>query len=245
LDFVLGSHDIAIAIINCGYESFNFRYHTDHRAYFVDINTNILFGSNLQPLAKFTDRILHSNNIRQTTKYIQLKHKMLTACNAFARGNQLENPDDRHTFAERLDADILRCSLSAEKKLRKYKDPPWSIELAEARRKVSILSKVLSMARTGLENIDQINKEMEQLTTPMLFPATVSECSKALRDAKREVSAIIQRSFSTRENERQQQIARLEADVIDQKKSKAKAKILRNLKKAEEIRTLFAKLKAL
>lgn len=122
LDFVLGSHDIAIAIINCGYESFNFRYHTDHRAYFVDINTNILFGSNIQPLAKFSDRILHSNNIRQTTKYIQLKHKMLTACNAFARGNQLENPDDRHTFAERLDADILRCSLSAEKKLRKYKE---------------------------------------------------------------------------------------------------------------------------
>jgi hypothetical protein len=78
-----------------------------------------------------------------------------------------------------------------------------------------------------------------------LFPETISECSKALRDAKREVSTIIQRSFSTRENEREQKIARLEEDVIDPKKSKAKAKILRNLKKAEELRKLFAKLKIL
>ena len=245
LDFVLGSHNVATAIINCGYESFNYRYHTDHRAYFVDINSQLLFGSTPQSFAKFSERILHSNNIRQVTKYIQLKHKMLTACNAFNRGNQLENPDNRHLFAERLDADILRCSLSAEKQLKKYKDPPWSIELAEARRKVSILNKVLSMAKTGVDNTDLISSEMEQLATPMLFPVTISECSKALREAKREVSTIIQRSFSTRENEREKQIAHLEADIIDPKKSKAKAKILRNLKKAEELRKLFMKLKTL
>ena len=32
LDYVLGSVEIANAIENCGYEPFNFRYHTDHRA---------------------------------------------------------------------------------------------------------------------------------------------------------------------------------------------------------------------
>jgi hypothetical protein len=101
------------------------------------------------------------------------------------------------------------------------------------------------MAKTGLDNRDIIHQEMEQLATPILFPETVSECSKALRDAKREVSTIIQRSFNTRDNEREQQIAHLETDVIDPKKSKAKAKILRNLKKAEDLRKLFMKLKTL
>ena len=40
-------------------------------------------------------------------------------------------------------------------------------------------------------------------------------------------------------------IARLEADVIQTKQSKAKARILRNLKKAEELRKLFLKIKTL
>jgi hypothetical protein len=40
-------------------------------------------------------------------------------------------------------------------------------------------------------------------------------------------------------------IAQLEADVTDVKKSKAKARILSNLKKAEELRKLFIKIKTL
>ena len=223
----------------------NYRYHTDHRAYFVDLNTHILFGATIQPLAKFSDRVLHSNNIRQVTKYIQLKHRMLTACNAFERGNQLEKPDNRHTFAERLDADVLRCSLSAEKRIKKYKEPAWSIELAEARKKVSILSKALSMARTNVDHMEILHREMNNMTTPVLFPESLEECSIELRKAKREVSEIISRSFTTRESEREEMIARLEADITDTKKSKAKARILRNLKKAEELRKLFLKIKTL
>jgi hypothetical protein len=73
LDFVLGtSPEVAHVIGKSGYKPFNYRYHTDYRAYFVDLNTNILFGATIQPLAKFSDRILHSNNIRQVTKYIQI-----------------------------------------------------------------------------------------------------------------------------------------------------------------------------
>jgi hypothetical protein len=196
LDYVLGTAEIANSIENCGYEPFNFRYHTDHRAYFIDLNTKILFGSTIQPLAKFSDRILHSNNIRQVTKYIQTKHKMLTECNAFERGNRLEDPDNRHEFAERLDADVLRSSLSAEKRIKKLKEPAWSIELAEARKKVSILSKALSMAKTRIDNVGILQQEMSNLSSPILFPETIQECSAELRNAKRKVAEIIQQSFA-------------------------------------------------
>ena len=167
LDYALGSPEVAHALENCGYEQFNYRYHTDHRAYFLDFNTRILFGATIQPLAKFTDRILHSNNIRQVTQYIQMKHQMLKACNAFERGNRLENPDNRHEFAERLDADVLRCSLSAEKRTKRYKEPAWSVELADARRKVSVLKKALSMAKTQVDHIDILEKEINLLNSPI------------------------------------------------------------------------------
>ena len=158
----------------------------------------ILLEATIQPLATFTDRVLHSNNIRQVTNYIQIKHRMLTACNAFERGNQLAQTDNRHDFAERLDADVLRCSLSTEKRIRKYKEPAWSIELAEARKKVSILNKSLSMARTNIDHTEIIQRDMNKLATPILYPESVEECSTELRKAKREVSEIISRSFKTR-----------------------------------------------
>ena len=245
LDYVLGSPEIAHSIETCGYEPFNFRYHTDHRAYFIDLNTKILFGAAIQPLAKYTDRILHSNNIRQVTKYIQVNYKMLTACNAFEQGNQLENPDNRHAFAERLDADVLQSSLSAEKQIKKYKEPAWSMELSEARKKVSILNKALSMAKTRIDLIHILQQEMNTLSTPILFPESIQECSLELRKAKREVADIIHRSFATRESEREKQIADLEAELGHTKAAKAKIKILRNLKKAEELRKLFLKIKTL
>ena len=233
LDYILGSPEVAHALLSCGYEPFNYRYHTDHRAYFLDLDTQLLFGATIQPLAKFSDRILHSNNIRQVTKYIQIKHKMLSACNAFERGNRLEHPDDRHQFAERLDKDVLRCSVSAEKRLKRYKEPAWSIELAEGRKKVSILNKALSMAKTRTDHLEILNHEMTKLATPILFPETIAECSNALRSAKREVSDIIHRSFATRESERDEMIARLEADITaDAKKAKAKAKKSRRDTKA-------------
>jgi hypothetical protein len=44
LDYALGTHAVARATIACGYEPFNFRFHTDHRAFFIDFDTQTLFG---------------------------------------------------------------------------------------------------------------------------------------------------------------------------------------------------------
>ncbi len=52
-------------------------------------------------------------------------------------------PNDSH--AERLDKDVLRASLSAEKQTRKYQQPECSVALAKARTKVMVLKKCLSI----------------------------------------------------------------------------------------------------
>jgi hypothetical protein len=123
LDYALGSTILAQAVRACGYEQFNFRFHTDHRALFIDFDTETLFGSATQTLVNHASRILHSNNVKQVTQYIKQKHAMLTACNAFARVEELAKPGIRHQFAERLDADLLRISIIAERRTQRFQNP--------------------------------------------------------------------------------------------------------------------------
>ena len=87
-------------------------------------------------------------------KYLQVKYQLLMKQNVFARAEQLSQEGNRHAFAERLDQDVLRAILSAEKKLRLYAEPAWSQELSNARKRVSRLSQRLSVLRTGLQPSD-------------------------------------------------------------------------------------------
>lgn len=247
LDYALGTPGVARAVHSCGYEPFNFRFCTDHRAYFLDFQTDTLFGSPTQTLVHHSTRILQSNNVKQVTRYINTKHQLLSNCNAFNRGNQLSKAGIRHEFAERLDSDVLRNSLAAEHQLQRYREHPWSLELAQARRKVAFLSKVLSMLRTGIDHHDILRRANERYNDSWETPTTAHECSKALRQAKQHVTEIVQRSFQTRDSERDRQIAHLEAEIAanPNRDKKKKATILRNLKKAEAIKRMFQKLQML
>ena len=249
LDFALGTARLSATVQACGYEAFNYRFHTDHRAYFIDFDTESLFGSATQPLPPCSLRRLHSNNIKQVTQYIKEKHALLSSCNAFARGDQLTQPGERHQFAERLDTDVLRMSITAERRTQQFRDPPWSIELAKARHRVSVLSKALTMARTGLDHtniLQQATEKYPEDTVINRIPETAAECSMELRQAKALVREIVNRSFATRESERDKQIEKLESEIATSKLNKAtktkKLTILRNLKKAEAIKKLFQKL---
>ena len=243
LDYALGTHRVAASILAGGYESFNYRFHTDHRAFYIDFDTCMLFGSPTQQLGKLAERGLQSRNVAQITKYIAAKHRMLTESNVIERAKRLELPGNRHKYAEKLDADVVQRSLSAEQRTSHYGAPMWSVKLISARRKVSVLSKLLSMHKTGINLTEILNIELVAITTPFLLPETVGECNQALRQAKREVSNIIEHSFEVRDEERNKQIKELEADPDSH--NKKKAKILRNLKKAEEMRQLFQKLQTL
>ena len=118
-------------MVRCGYESFNERFATDHRAYFFDLDNNLLFGNITQPLASPTLRVLKSNNVEQVTQYLKAKCTYLDSRNAFRRAEQLTLPGNRHVFAERLDTDLLKASLDAEQTTKRFRDPAWSVALAE------------------------------------------------------------------------------------------------------------------
>jgi hypothetical protein len=58
LDYGLATQRIAYAMTKCGYEPFNSRFPTDHRAYYFDFSTDQLFGSETQILANPASRMV-------------------------------------------------------------------------------------------------------------------------------------------------------------------------------------------
>ena len=141
LDYGLATPLVIQAITRCGYEPFHFRHPSDHRAYYFDLDVNLLFRTQIQQLSKFKPRTLYSTNVRQVSEYIRRKYTVLLACNAFERSKRLELPGDRHGVAERLDSDVFRLSLSVEGSLTKYNAPAWSVALSSARAQEQALKK--------------------------------------------------------------------------------------------------------
>jgi exonuclease III len=244
LDYALATIHVASALKRAGYEAFNERFHTDHRAYFLDFDTRDLLGTTTQPLQSPAARILKTNNVAQVTQYIQTKYDILMEHNVFERMERLSHPGNRHAYAERIDKDILAASLAAEKQMQKFGSPAWSLELVKARRKVSHLSKCISMHKTGLSHTVQLRRyqavnqfELDEFN----LPATLADCTTQLRASKKEVARIVQESYARRDEERNQRIKDLEMSILvtDQKS----AKRLRRLRKAEDVNQLFSKLR--
>ena len=198
IDYVLASPDILPAIVSAGYEPFNERFHTDHRAYFVDLNTTMLFGTATPQLTNLEPWIMTSTNITQVTQYIRRKHELLLQHNAFKRSRQLIAEGIRHAFAERLDRDAILASLSAENSVQRYGEADWSIELANLRRKASILSKCLSMARNGIDYTEQIQQDLLGISADFEVPSTVGECQRQLRETKGQVKQVVAQSYAQR-----------------------------------------------
>lgn len=242
LDYALANPLASDALISAGYEEFNAHFISDHRGYFFDFDTDMLFGSGTQQLATREKRGLLSNNVHQVTEYIREKHRILfDHHNASRRVLQLSFPGNRHEYAERLDSDVLSASLVAEAKTRRVGEPAWSVELAQARKVVSILKKHLSSLKTGYDNSDKLTRALAELDVPFELPPSKVTCSRALRAAETRVKEIVADSYQQRDQERRKKIEDLEASQHNA--DKTKAKILRRLKKAEDLKELFRKLK--
>ena len=246
LDYALATPHVASALKQAGYEAFNSRFHTDHRAYFLDFDTSLLLGTTTQSLESSAARILKTSNVAQVTQYIKTKYEFLLAHNVFERMERLSLPGNRHAYAERLDKDILAASLAAEKQMQKFGSPAWSLELVKARQKVSFLSKCISMKKTGLSHAEQLRRYQE--TTPFepdefQVPTTLADCTTQLRASKKAVARIVKESYACRDAERTQKIKELEMSILDADQKSAIR--LRRLRKAEDVNQLFSKLRRL
>ena len=243
LDYAFATELVASAVERAGYEPFNSRFPTDHRSYFLDLSISTLFDIQLQPLAKCVPRVLQSTNVNQVTAYIETKYEYLCKHNVFERIKQLERPGDRHRFAERLDKDVVEASLAAEKKIKRYGEPFWSVALAQARKKEQVIKKCISMIKTRIANSDTIQKDWSKAGFDGTFPTSLRVCKTILKHVKQEVSDLVKNSYQQREQEHKQRVESLSKSM--KKSDKDEATRLRHLQKAEAINQLFSKLRSL
>ena len=240
LDYGLGTPQVADAIISCGYEAFNERFTTDHRAYFFDLDNDIMFANTTQPLPPHIHRILKSNNVEQVTEYIKLKFEYLQSRNAFHRADRLTHPGNRDTFAERLDSDVLKASLDAEQNIKQFREPAWSLALSKARLRKIILKKWLTMHRTGLDHFHIILRDLEAHGIDMSLPNSKSQCNLMMRATQAEIDKIIADSYKKRDQELDEKIQELDQSM--RKADKDHARLLRRLKRNEKVKRVCDKI---
>jgi hypothetical protein len=111
------------------------------------------------------------------------------------------------------------------------------MKLHAARARVGILKQVLSIRGTRYNQYSQIETLQMQQGTSFLIPTTIAECKQALRTTQIEVSRIAGQSAQYCEDKITSKVAALELEG-----STKRAKILRNIQKAEEMKKLFSKI---
>lgn len=121
------------------------------------------------------------------------------------------------------------------------REPQWSLQLADARKRVALLKRLLSMHHTGINLQEQIFQIGRQIEAHFIHPTTVPECSSKLRSAATELREIIRNHHDHRQQERATQIAALNATGLP--RDKAKATVLRQLETAESISSVHRKIK--
>jgi len=244
IDFAFASKEAASCIKACGYEPFNFRMFSDHRAFFLDFDSIRLFGSETSQMAPANRRDVQSKSPPQVTTYLETLHQLLQDRNVFNRAQSLASSDEpNHEMAESLDCELWRRCLAAGKKCRTFRDPCWSVALSTARSKVAILQRALFLRRTHVNVEEQIKALQARKGTDFLLPETVEECAKEMAKAKTDVSRLSRESVQRRDAENMERVTALEAsgDIDD----KRKAIRLKHIRKKEELRRMFAKLKYL
>ena len=238
LDYVLASPTVYQSVTACGYDPFNERFFSDHRGYFVDLNIDQLFGNELQHLAALPFRDVRGRDTKSVTSYVEAKDKYLQDHDFYSRiqrlkGLQQADPE----LAEAIDRDWLRGSKTAGKRARHAKKTWWSSELAKAKQETNLYRTLLSMLRQNRDYSAQLSRLRSANPTESL-PDNKKDCSKALRDSRKKEREIIKASLKYREDEMLQHIT-----LSQLKGDKSKSDILRNIRKAEEIKQMFNKLR--
>jgi len=224
-----------------GYLPFCQAYNSDHRALFLDFQVSALLQSPLSIPPQIASRKLCSTQTKRAISYISRKHEYLSQHNVFHR-NSLLDQQPNHVLAEKIDRDLTRASLYAESSLPRRHPYDWSISLHKARSKVRLLQLWIRHLRNKKVSLFSQIKQLTQKEFPSFeSPASVIEAASKLQTAKNNLYEVIRNHRSHRQRELETRISELELNNTPQ--DKMTATIIRNIKKAEEVKQLFRTLR--
>ena len=137
IDYILIDSQLKNSVWACGYDPFNIRGVSDHRAVYLDVKTELFFGNATIPLAPMNSRDYTSKQVHNTARYFELMTEHLQDHDWFTQVKALRqcissNKAD-HDLAEKLDRRRIAACLYTGNRLKKYPRAPWSPELVRLR----------------------------------------------------------------------------------------------------------------
>ena len=181
IDYFLIDPELAPSIKRVGYEPFNANIQSDHRGLFVDVDTELFFGSLTIPLAPLSCRDLQSKKSRHIKPYFQEKHKqyeyhrwgnMITQLQAC-----IDNDTPNHDLVETADNRRTRSCKTAARKLAQYPKEPYSPALRRMRDIDNLLRMELHQRSSDTDYSNTIEKLRARIGG---IPITVPENTQAL-----------------------------------------------------------------
>jgi hypothetical protein len=140
IDYALGTQTINNSIVpSIGYTPYNFVITSDHRGLFIDLNADSFLGGDPSQLMSPALRGLKSTNPKKCRKYVSEVNKYLKSHDIFARVIRLEIQTETQGFTieikngwEKIDRDLLRACIHAERITKCRDRPAWSPKLHQA-----------------------------------------------------------------------------------------------------------------
>ena len=239
IDYTYISPSLLPAVDACGYEPFMSGIVSDHRSMYIDFNDSLLYGSATVEIPPMAGRDLSSKSPQQVTDYFAHKQLFLDQHN-FKK--QLEIFEAKPTKArlQKLDRTLAQASIYAGKRVKRYPSAPYSPALALLRNKFNLLRILFHQFTYNRDHTEAIQSILQRITDEdWKLPQTREECKARYNLAKAELRKAENKERKTGKLRQAHLEAR--AAVMAQKGDKAMAKIVNQLRRAEEMKQVYAK----
>jgi hypothetical protein len=195
----------------------------------LDLNNAVLFLNQTAVIQSPSRRGLTSKSFKHRKTYIASRWKYLCNHKWFERLQAaLHQEEVPATTLEALDCDWTASALATEKACQTYPAGPYSQEIAQLRRRKTVLSHLISSKKKGISFEHTIRHLSSDVTG--LWPMSLEECQKEYRTLVKKIKEIErgdQGSLRKKELQFPMELKLMAGD-------KAGAKGIKNILKAEE-----------
>ena len=230
LDYALLSPSLLNHVKAAGYDPFSYRIPSDHRGFYLDVDTEAVFNQEIHPLASAKRRDFYATTPAIVRQYVSAKIKYLNEHQFFARlQNLMTTSEANHDCAESLDRDLQRAAVHAAKQCAPRPQPPWSPRLAQCWAKLQYYRLARSSLRTNINLRPAISKLQQQWPMlPQTIPTTLEEIEDGYKAALHQLRSIRHEAQAAREEHLHKRL-----EIYQVTDDKSRAKIVRRMIHAE------------
>ncbi len=246
IDYILGTPKIKQALLAYGFMAFYAgAWHSDHRAIYIDLDADILFGGTTASIATMSSRNINSKNKSQTTKFLSTLtnqnklHKIHTELNSLTTKEIWSKQD--HTAFEEVDQKFTDALLQAEASCKINYNAPWSPDLHEAH----IIQKYWRQEVSGWLTNKNVKPQQAKLLTQLRDPTSIwqTDPSRPPRFQLAKANTNL-RTIRKQAHEHRQNFLTDEYNKHKHKGKLSKAKLFQKLRYAERRNRCYRTIKA-